>query len=152
MAIVGDLGRDPSEVALLRASLAHHGLEQRVTLLGAVSDAALEAHYAEADIFVSASFHEGYGMAVARALAHGLPIVSTNSGALADTIPPGASVVCAAGDAVALRDAIARLRGDHDLRRHCAEMSWHAGQALPGWDITATTIAAVLRACGSGQV
>lgn len=143
LTIAGDLSRDVACVADLRAAITGFGLCDCITLLGAVPDAALDALYASSDVFVSASLHEGYGMAVASAMAHGLPLVATDAGALAETIPQGASVVCPPADVIALRHAIGSMLADSGLRRSCAEKSWQASQHLPNWRQAADRVAAV---------
>ncbi len=144
LAIVGDLSRDRFCVSALREAIAQSGAAARISLEGAVDEDRLEAFYATADIFVSASRHEGYGMAVATALAHGLPLVATESGALAHTIPPGASLRCRAGDISGLRTAIGRMMDEPALRIACATAALKAGLALPCWKQTVGSISAVL--------
>ena len=57
-----------------RDAIAGAGLEDRIALAGAVDDATLErALRRSADLFVSPSLFEGYGMVLAEALARGLP-------------------------------------------------------------------------------
>lgn len=144
LTIAGDLSRNPAAVQALRAAIATHGLTARVTLPGAVPDDALRALYARADLFIAAALHEGYGMAASTAMAHGLPLVATTGGALAQTIPPACAVTCAPGSAPALRAALAQMLDDPTLRTRCAEASWAHGQTLPRWAQTAARIAAVL--------
>jgi glycosyltransferase involved in cell wall biosynthesis len=144
LTIAGDLSRDAACVAALRDAIAALNLGERVVLAGAVPDDALEALYDGADIFVSASLHEGYGMAVATALAFGLPLVAATSGALAETIPEGAALRCQPGDPASLRHAIVALLADPTLRHAHAEASWQAGRALAGWKRTADLVASAL--------
>jgi glycosyltransferase involved in cell wall biosynthesis len=144
LTIAGALDRDTVAVADLRAAIAGFGLAGRITLAGAVDAAALSRLYAGADIFVSASFYEGYGMAVAEAMARGLPLVAAAGGALAETIPAGAALLCPPNDAGTLRRALARMLTDDAVRAACAAASWSAGQRLPRWEKTAQAIAQVL--------
>jgi glycosyltransferase involved in cell wall biosynthesis len=142
--IAGSLEHDRRTADALRRHIETAGLMERVTLTGAVSDAALAKLYATADIFVLSSIYEGYGMALANAMARGLAIVSTTGGAASETVPDGAALKVPPGDVRALSYAIARVLADADLRRSLADGSWHAGQRLPRWEDTAGIVAAAL--------
>lgn len=139
---VGSLTRDPVTTAQLLASSAPLG--KRVHWHGELDDAAVRARYAAADVFVLPSLHEGYGMVVAEALAHGLPVVATNAGALAHTLPPQAGLHVNPGDAPALREALSRVILDRALREQLALGARAAGQALPDWPRQAAAFARVL--------
>ena len=84
--------------AQLDADIESHGLAGRIEVLGALPDERIAALYAGADLFVLASRFEGYGMAFAEALAHGLPVVGTTAGAIPDTVPPNAGVLVEPND------------------------------------------------------
>jgi glycosyltransferase involved in cell wall biosynthesis len=145
LTIAGSLDRAPAEAAALRGAIAAAGLERRVNLAGEVSDAQLAAFYAGADLFVSPSLFEGYGMVLAEAMARGLPIVASTGGAAAETVPDGAGLKVPPGDVGALREALRRVLGDRSLRDSLADGSHAAGQALPRWTDTARIIADLLK-------
>lgn len=136
--LIGSLARDPAETAVVRAAIAAQGLGARVTLAGEWPPPALDAAYDDADIFVLASFHEGYGMAFAEALAHGLPIVATTGGAIPETVPGSAGLLVPPGDVAALAAALARLITDRPLRAQLAAAAAAAGARLPDWDTAVT--------------
>jgi len=145
LTIIGAHDRDPGETAKLRETIAHHRLEARVTLAGAVDDAALAAHYHSADVFVSASLYEGYGMVLAEAMTRGLPMVVSTGGAAAQTAPDDAALKVPPGDRFALAGALSHIINDEALRRRLAGASTHAGTALPRWNDTARIVANVIR-------
>jgi glycosyltransferase involved in cell wall biosynthesis len=145
LTVAGALDRAPGYVAALHAQVAAAGLQGRITLTGAVSAARLDALYDRADLVVSASLFEGYGMALAEALARGLPVVSTTGGAAADTVPGAAGLKVPPGDAAALADALRTLIGDPSRRSAAAQAAWEAGQRLPRWSDTARAVAEALR-------
>jgi len=130
---VGSLAFDPATVAAVRLVIERQGLQGRVRLHGEVPDEALLAFHEQADVFVLPSRFEGYGMALAEALAHGLPVCSTTAGAIPDTVPDDAGVLVPPGDVPALRGALARLIDEPDWRAALAEGARRAGGCLPTW-------------------
>jgi len=143
---VGSAARDPATTAALERQLDALGLSGRVRLRGETTAESLETCYDRADLFVLASFVEGYGMAHAEALAHGLPIVTTTAGALAETIPPTAAIHVAPGDPAALADALAQVLDDATLRAALARGAAAARATLPTWDDAGARFDAALEA------
>jgi glycosyltransferase involved in cell wall biosynthesis len=144
LTIAGDRTRDRNAAAQLDADIARHALGDRIAALGAVSPQRLAALYAEADVFVLASHFEGYGMAYAEAVAHGLPVIGTKAGAIPDTVPPDAGLLVDPGDIGALAQALRRIIGDADLRRRLASAARAAAPQLPTWRHSAEIFARAL--------
>ncbi|MBD3764790.1 MAG: glycosyltransferase [Rhodobacterales bacterium] len=142
---------DPDHAAALERLQADLGLADRVRLAGRVAADELAQLYAQAAIFALATRYEGYGIVFDEAMAHGLPIVSCDTGAVPETIAPGAGLLVPVGDPVALAAALDRLLADPALRGGMAAASARAGAALPGWDQTARIAGAVLDAVASGR-
>lgn len=151
LTIAGSRRRAPDYVAAIEQSIRHHGLDDRIALSGEVDAEGLERLYAQADVFVLASHFEGYGMVLAEAMAHGLPIVVTRGGAAGETAPDEAALKVQPGDPVGLSEALSRLIQAPDLRKLMADASFQAGRALPTWDDTAGIIASVLRRVDQGR-
>jgi glycosyltransferase involved in cell wall biosynthesis len=146
LTIAGDRGRDPNAAAQLDADIARFKLGARIAVLGAVSSDRLAELYAGADVFTLASRFEGYGMAFAEAIAHGLPVIGTTAGAIPETVPAGASVLVVPDDAAALAVALRGVIENPDERRHMAASARAAAQALPSWQDSAKTFARALEA------
>ncbi|RYF32840.1 MAG: glycosyltransferase [Comamonadaceae bacterium] len=149
---VGSLTRDEATVRDLRAALGAHGLTERVHLHGELDGDRLAAHYAQAQLFVLPSFHEGYGMVLAEALAQGLPIVSTTAGAIPDTVPQSAGLMIAPGDVAALRAALLRLLQEPQLRATLAHGARVAGERLPTWPQAVERFDEALRSAALGAL
>lgn len=146
LAVAGAKDRNPATTLALEELAAERGLQGRMSFLGPVDGAQLEQLYAAADLFVMPSLFEGYGMALAEAMARGLPIVCTTGGAAAETAPDAAAIKVPPGDATALQTALASAIDDQCLRSNMARASWTAGQQLPSWDTTARIIATDVKA------
>jgi len=99
----------------LRAFVAELGLSDAVFLPGSVTGAELEAYFRAADVFVSASDHEGFCVPLAEAMGHGLPIVAYGVTAVPETVA-GAGLVLPDKAAVPFAAAVGRVLGDKRLR------------------------------------
>lgn len=143
--IVGDTTRDAAETARLRRRIVSLGLEERITLAGAVSDTELAEAYDAADLFVSASLFEGYGMALTEAIAHGLPVVACRAGAIPETVPPDTSVLVPPDDPLRLAEGIGTLLREPARRREMGRHAWEHAAALPDWPATAAAVMTALK-------
>ncbi len=141
---VGSATRDPATAAALATQAEALGIAAQLQWHGEVDEATLEAHYARADVCLQPSLHEGYGMAVAEALARGLPVLASDGGALAETLPDDAGWRVPAGDAAALGLALERVLEDPALREAAAAGARRAARRLPTWDDAAHRFAAAI--------
>lgn len=132
---VGSLERDAPTLEELRELIDYTDLSQHVSLHGEADDSALEQHYASADVFVLASFHEGYGMVLTEALARGLPIISTTAGAIPDTVPDDCGLLVHAGDVDALAEALLFVLTDAQARSGLREAALQARSDLRSWGV-----------------
>lgn len=137
---------DSDHVAALYRQIADRGLSDRLTLAGRVNDAGLRDLYRRASVFALATRYEGYGIVFDEALSHGLPIVSTRTGAVPDTVPDDAGLLVPPDDAPALSHALRVMIADPDQRATRAAAAARAGSALPGWADTARLAGQVLDA------
>jgi glycosyltransferase involved in cell wall biosynthesis len=81
---------------------------------------------------------------VAEALAHGLPVVATMTGAIPDLIGEEAGLLVPVDDTGSLVDALSRVLGDADLRARLAAGARRVRDRLPTWDETCGRMAAAL--------
>jgi glycosyltransferase involved in cell wall biosynthesis len=144
LTLVGNRTRDPGTVARLDATIGELGLAQQITCTGAVSAEELDALHREADLFVQTSWFEGYGMALADAIAYELPVIATRTGAAPRLVGPDAGLLIAPGDSIALTSALRMLIGDAALHERYAAAARTTPQDLPTWDDTARVFEQVL--------
>jgi glycosyltransferase involved in cell wall biosynthesis len=108
-------GAGPERAALVRRAR-DAALGDRVRFLGPRRDTAdlLEA----CDVFVLPSRQEGLGVAALEAMACARPVVASRVGGLAEAVVhERTGLLVPPEDPAALRDALARLLGDRELRR-----------------------------------
>lgn len=131
----GSLDRDPAFARRVLEKVRREGLEDRIEFVGEHGSDALERLYHESSVFVLASHYEGYGMALAEAIARGLPVVSTTGGAIPWTVPAEAGLLVPPADPAALAEALRLvLAPDASQRREAlAAAARDHARSLPDW-------------------
>ena len=122
------------------------GLSAAVRLPGEVSDEALAAYFEAADVYLSLSAHEGFGVPLVEAMVAGVPVVTRGAGAVADTVAD-AALVLAAADPSYVAAALHRVCSDEQLRATLTAAGTRRAAALSG-DVAGRTIDAVAAVVG----
>ena len=141
---IGSITRDAGATAAVQDAIARHGLTGRIALMDEIEPEALRSQYHAADLFVLPSYYEGYGMALAEALSHGLPIVSSRAGAIPATVPADAGILVPPGDVAALTEALRSILTDGELRSRLTAAARAAALKLPTWENAVDRFAAEL--------
>lgn len=90
-------------------------LESRIKLVGWQNNAS--EYYQNADIYISTSLYEGYGMSTVEAASYGLPLVISNTGVVGDIFNNGEeALVCKQKDVNSFAMAFIELARDNSLR------------------------------------
>ena len=101
--------------------------------------------YDHTDLLVMPTFYEGYGMVVAEALARGIPVVGTRTGAIPDLVGADAGLLVPPGDEAALAEALRSVLDDPSLRARLQAGAREARGRLPTWDRSAAALAEALQ-------
>ncbi len=109
-----------SYVAALHRYVAEMGLSGAVTFAGHASDATVASAYANADVLVVTSEHEGFCVPVVEAMAAGLPVVAFDQGALPEVLGDAGTLV-SDKDPYTLAASVADLLADAPRRAAMAE-------------------------------
>jgi len=141
---VGRIDRESAYAAEIARRCEQPPLAGRVTLAGELAGKALDEAYDRADLFVLPTHYEGYGMAVAEALARGIPVVSTPTGAISELIGADAGVLVPAGDAVALATVLHTLMTDRSRLEALRRGALQIRSSLLTWDDASARMEAAL--------
>ena len=142
---VGSLTRNPAVALRVQGLLHAHGLTDRVHLAGELVGTELQRRYLAADLFVLPTLYEGYGMVVAEALSFGLPVIATDTGAIAELLDTQAGRLLPPGDGGALQAALRELLTTPGALAACAAGAERRRTSLTSWPQQAERLATVLR-------
>lgn len=123
----------------IRRLAADAGVADRVVALGAVPD--IRTACAAADVLVHPTIYDTFGLAVADAMACGLPPIVTEAAGITERIDHGRSGWVLRGDRVAgLSDALRALAADAALRGRLADGARTAARRRTWDDVTRETV------------
>lgn len=112
--LVGGSSSHQYETALI-AFIEALDLGDAVDLAGGVSAGALTAYFETADVYVTASEHEGFCVPILEAMHHRIPIVAYSAAAVPETLGD-AGLLLDAKDAYTIAAAVQRVASDAPLR------------------------------------
>ena len=136
--LAGSDQRQPEYSKRLWERIARAGLNGRVVLTGELGEAALAEYWQWADLMVLPSLYEGYGMVIDEALSRGLPVITTDGGALAETGRRPGIRQYPAGQVSELRRLLADFMADPGLRRQLARDARQSAARLTSWSEAAS--------------
>ena len=112
-----DIAGKGSQLEVMRVLVRKHGLEQRIHLLGFVSDQELEHLYSQADLFLMPAV-QGYGIPAIEALQRGIPVLLHRESGVSDILldTPWATVLM--GDASCMSSTLAEAITSVREKRH----------------------------------
>lgn len=141
---VGALDRDPDTTRAVLEICQDDPLRDRVRFVGELAGQDLADAYDRADLFVLATHYEGYGMAVAEALARAIPVVSTPTGAIEDLVGADAGLLVPAGNVTALTSALRTLLSDRTRLASLRAGARLRRGTLPSWDAASAAMEAAI--------
>ena len=114
------------------------GIADRVTFTGHVTTEELVRLWSSAEIAVTASIYEGFGLPAAEAMSCGTPVIASRAGALPEVVgEDGAGILVPPTDPPALAAAIKRLLADAPLREKMGQAARKRIEERFSWEVAA---------------
>lgn len=133
--IIGDeLSKEPG----LRRTVIRSGVQNDVRFMGFVPIEVLRIFYDAAKIFVFPSLYEGFGLPPLEAMAHGTPVVASNSSSLPEVVG-NAAVLVNPENVFEIRRALHRVLLDQPLREKLKQRGYEQAKKF-SWDASARQI------------
>ncbi len=118
-------------------------LGERAVVIGSVSEVEKRAWYEAADVFCLPSLHEGFGLPVLEAMAHGVPVV-TSAGTATEEVVGDAGLTVDPTDEWAIAGGLCAVLDDGELAARLAAAG-RTRAASRRWSDTASGLMAVYR-------
>lgn len=141
-------GLDGHRAADVTAAIAASPARGAIRRLGFVDEPMLAALYREASVFLYPSLYEGFGLPILEAMSAGVPVVTSNHGAMAEAAGSAALLVSAT-DAAALAEAVRALLFDGERARRLVELGRERAR-VHTWALCAERTLAAYRTAMSG--
>ena len=116
------------------------GIKEHLIWVSGISTEQLVRYYAEAEIAVIPSIYEGFGLPAGEAMACGVPVISTQGGALPEVVGD-AGILVPVKDSVAIAQALKELLNNEVKRKHFAQIGRQRIEGMFSWDRVAVQMA-----------
>ena len=144
--IIGDeLSKQPD----LRRTVIRSGVQNDVRFMGFVPIEVLRIFYDAAKIFVFPSLYEGFGLPPLEAMAHGTPVVTSNSSSLPEVVG-NAAVLVNPENVFEIMRALQRVLLDQPLRDKLKQRGYEQAKKF-SWDLAARQILRIYESVGGGD-
>jgi glycosyltransferase involved in cell wall biosynthesis len=137
------IGDEISSHPDLRRTVIRSGVENDVRFLGFVPIDVLRIFYDAAKVFVFPSLYEGFGLPPLEAMAHGTPVVTSNTSSLPEVVG-NAAVLVNPENIFELMRALHRVLVDHSLRERLKQRGYEQA-ARYSWEGSVERILHVYR-------
>lgn len=125
---------DGPQMPILQTMAQKHGLQDHVHFLGWQTAEELKVQYAEANLFLFPSRHEGMPNAVLEAMASGLPVVATRIAGNEELVADGETgALVPAEDVNALRESLRPLLTNAKMRERMGRAARQRVEQSFGW-------------------
>lgn len=132
--IAGDYSLKSPYFKKIEKLIHRYSLQNNITFHGHVGKNQLIELYQESSIYVQPSLMEGYGMALVEAMANGLPIIASNTGAIPEIIKKGINgLLVESHDSDGLAQAIRKFYSHPALRENMQKTNLCDSQQLKTW-------------------
>lgn len=140
---IGPQDADPVCMAEVLGAAGPFG--EKIVFTGPLNRSELLNEYAKSDLLITAASYEGFGMAVAEAIALGIPVIGFEGGALSTTCAGRAADLVVNHDIEALAERLLRFLNSADYRTDLRQQAMNARTALTDWDHTAHIVQTAIR-------
>jgi glycosyltransferase involved in cell wall biosynthesis len=146
LTVVGSLTMDPGHVRKVKRLISAKNIGRQVVLAGPLNGGELTNILSGSQLFVMPFANEGFGIACLEALAFGLPVLASATGAVKEFIRHGDNgFLYAAGQTRTVAKTILDLHKDRDYLLKISETALQSAISRPGWNETMESVDHFLR-------
>ena len=143
---------DDAYIDSLKSEVDRRGIGSRVTFAGMLNGADRLRPLADADIFVLPSYNENFGIAVAEAMACGIPVVVSDQVDLSIEVREWNAGLVVTCDVAELASALGRMIDDPQLRAECGANGKRFAAEQLRWDRVAARLHHLYESAMKGRV
>jgi glycosyltransferase involved in cell wall biosynthesis len=144
------IGDDLSSHPRLRRTVVRSGVQNDVRFLGFVPIEVLRIFYDVARVFVFPSLYEGFGLPPLEAMAHGTPVVTSNTSSLPEVVG-NAALLVNPENVFEIRRGLQRVLLDSALREQMKQRGYEQTRRF-SWTNSVSTILEIYREVAEGRV